>query len=418
MILLGCIVLLKSATYAQETVDSIDVIKQLEEQVQTNTSEIKKLKQFKVSGYIQAQFQYGDKNASLKVGNANTNTDKGFNRFGIRRGRIKMTYEKSIVSGVFQLDITEKGLGLKDAYISIKDPWIGSNSIKAGVFDRPFGYEISYSSSKREAPERAEVISTLFPEERDLGAMITLQAPKKSAWHILKLDAAVVAGNGIKLDVDNSKDFIGHLSVNKNIKEQFNISGGISYYRGKVYQGTSTVYRMDGKSFIANNDTSNFKAYTKREYFGIDLQLAVSTKLGMTQLYGEYIFGTQPGEKNGSKSPNATSLPSSNTYIRNFNGYYITFVQDFGKLPLSFIAKYDYYNPNTKVSKNEIGLNGTGKGDIATSTFGTGIMWRINNSLRLTAYYDLNMNEKSSNLSGYDKDIADNVFTMRLQYKF
>lgn len=33
-------------------------------------------------------------------------------------------------------------------------------------------------------------------------------------------------------------------------------------------------------------------------------------------------------------------------------------------------------------------------------------------------YYDFVMNEQSDKLSGYDKDMADNVFTLRLQYKF
>ena len=55
---------------------------------------------------------------------------------------------------------------------------------------------------------------------------------------------------------------------------------------------------------------------------------------------------------------------------------------------------------------------------IAYHTIGVGLLWKINNSLRLTAYYDVVRNEKSINLSGYNKDIKDDVFTLRLQYKF
>lgn len=142
--------------------------------------ELKGLKNLKISRYIQTQFQYGEKDASLKVGSSNEDKTRRFSRIGIRRGRIKMAYTQGIGSGVFQLDITEKGLSVKDAYLKLTEPWLNSISTTMGVFDRPFGYEISYSSSQRESTERSTVFQTLFPEERDLGAKITLQAPKTS----------------------------------------------------------------------------------------------------------------------------------------------------------------------------------------------------------------------------------------------
>lgn len=416
MILLGCVLTLSTTFYAQQ--QETDSIQQLDQRMQSLEKEIRTLKQFKFSGYIQTQFQWGEKSASLKVGNGNTDVNQGFNRFGIRRGRFKTEYEKGIASGVFQIDLTEKGLGLKDAYISIKDPWVGSNSLKVGVFNRPFGYEVSYSSSRRESPERATVITTLFPEERDLGVMITLQAPKSSSLDFLKLETALIAGNGIKLDMDNRKDFIAHLSANKNFKEKMKLGGGISYYLGSTYQGSTSIFKMSGKEFIEYNDSANFGAFAKREYFGFDLQFEATTKLGKTKLFGEYLFGIQPGNNSSSKSPNYSTLPTSDTYIRNFNGYYITFVQDLGNIPLSVVAKYDFYDPNTKVAKNEIGVNRTGKGDIAYTTIGGGLLWQVNNNLRLTAYFDWINNERSSNLNGFEKDITDNVFTLRLQYKF
>ena len=104
---------------------------------------------FTVSGYIQAQYQWGQRDASLRVGSSNEDSDGSFNRIGIRRGRIKLDYAEGIFSSVFQLDITEKGVGVKDAYLNIKDPWLGVISLRAGIFDRPFGYETAYSSSSR-----------------------------------------------------------------------------------------------------------------------------------------------------------------------------------------------------------------------------------------------------------------------------
>ncbi len=405
------------AVYSKQNAESQDTSKLTEQRIESLENEIKLQQQFKISGYIQTQLQCGEKDALLKVGSGNTDKSNNYNRFGIRRGRIKMEYEKSKITGNFQIDITEGGIALKDAYLSIKDPIIGISSLRAGVFNRPFGYEISYSSSKRESPERSTIITTLFPDERDLGAMITLQAPKSSPWNSIKLDAALVAGNGIKIDMDNYKDFIGHLSANFNFDKVLNISGGISYYYGNVYQGTSSLFIMENKSFIEYNDTANYGAFSKREYYGIDAQCEWYSPIGISQLYGEYIYGTQPGNKNSSKSPNYSTLPTSNTYIRDFAGYYISFVQNLGTLPISLIVKYDYYDPNIQIANSEIGLNGTGKADIAYNTIGCGLMWKWD-TIRLTAYYDWITNETSTNLSDYNFDLHDNLLTIRLQYKY
>lgn len=227
-------------TQAQNEKDLIERIEKLEKKNEEQNNALKKLKKLKVFGYIQGQYQWGEEDALLKVGSANENPEKAFNRLGIRRGRIKFVYEEGIATGVFQLDITEKGVGFKDAYLSIKEPWSKTNTLRIGVFDRPFGNEINYSSSRRESPERSTVFQTLFPEERDLGAMITLQAAKTSPLNIFKLEAGLFAGNGIKQETDNRKDFIGHLSVAKVLKN-IQLGGGVSYYNGGVGLGLSIV---------------------------------------------------------------------------------------------------------------------------------------------------------------------------------
>ncbi len=393
----------------------------VEDRVSSLEKDVQKLKKLKISGYIQGQYQYGQEDASLKVGNkSNENDDKGFNRMGIRRGRIKFVYEEGIASGVFQLDITENGVKFKDAYINVKDPWIKSMALRAGIFDRPFGYEISYSSSRRESPERSTVFQTLFPDERDLGGMLVLQAPGSSAWSALKLEAGLFAGNGVKPETDNKKDFIGHLSFNKPLGEVVTLGAGVSYYYGKVYQGTQQVYKMDGDVFVLDDSESNLGKYAKREYMGVDAQLGISTAAGMTKLTAEYLFGQQPGTQASTKSPNSDKRPESPTYVRKFNGGYAMLVQDLGKLPVSVVAKYDWYDPNTKVKKDQIGKvdSGTGDADIAVNTIGFGAIWNMTSSLKLTAYYEVNSNEKSANLEGFDKDRKDNVFTLRMQYKF
>lgn len=396
-----------------EAQDSLSLL-QLKEKV----TQLEENSRLKISGYIQAQFQYGEKDASLRVGGKNENGEESYSRIGLRRGRIKFSYTQGVTSATFQLDMTEKGVGLKDAYLSIKDNVWGTNSLKAGVFDRPFGHEISYSSSRREAPERSTIYQTLFPEERDLGAMITLQPSKTSPWNFLKLEAGIFAGNGIKQETDSRKDFIGHLSASSTSGSNIAYGLGISYYNGRVFQPTENVFTIKGITFESNSDAKNKGSYAVREYFGVDGQLMVISGMGMTQLKGEYLWGTQPGDKTSGKSPNSSTLPTNDTYIRQFRGGYVMLVQDMGTLPLSAVLKYDWYDPNTDLSGNDIGKTNAGTTEMASNTLGMGLLWRASNNIRVQLYYDIVGNEISENMAGYQKDLSDNVFTLRLQYKF
>ena len=409
-----CCLSLATVSFAQDV--ELTPVEALEQRTQMIDESLTLLQKFKVSGYIQTQYQWGEKDASLKVGSGNSNRDESFDRFGIRRGRMKFTYEDGIASGVFQLDMTEKGVGIKDAYLGIKDPWAGTNVLKAGVFDRTFGNEISYSSSRRESPERSTIFQTLFPEERDLGASLTLQAAKTSPWNFLKLEAGLFAGNGIKQETDNRKDFIGHLSAARNIGSEAKWGLGVSYYNGGVFQGNENIYKMNGNAFVLDNNPDNKGKFAKREYIGFDGQFSIMSAIGLSQIRAEYLFGTQPATSSNSKSPNSSTPIIADTYIRNFSGGYIIFVQDLGQLPLSAVIKYDWYDPNTEIAKNDVGQKGTGSADLSQNTLGLGMLWRVNKNIRVQAYYELNSNEKTESLAV--NDIKSDAFTLRLQYKF
>lgn len=372
----------------------------------------------KISGYFQAQMQIGQENASLKVGSSKTENENMFYRFGIRRGRLKFAYIKGIAEGVFQIDLTEKGLGVKDAYLQLNDLKYTASALKVGVFNRPFGHEIIYSSSRRESPERSLVFQTLFPEERDLGLMLSLKNKKGNAIDFLTIDLGLFAGNGIKVDIHNKKDFIGRLSA-KSRGEKISYAGGLSYYNGRVYQGSENIFTATSKGYYLDSKPENLGKYSKREYIGVDFQFEANTKLGRSYLTSEFILGTQVANKKGSKSPNASSLSETDVYIRDFHGAYVSFVQDFSEMPISAVIKYDWFTPNTAIKRSLIGRAvGTGNADISYQTIGWGLHWHINKNIRLTAYYDLIRNARAEFLSGYEKDIKDNVFTFRLQYKF
>jgi hypothetical protein len=435
-------------------------------------SDLTVLKRLKISGYIQAQWQKAEQAGipSFAGGSFPADVD---NRFSVRRGRVKFTYDNDWSQYVLQFDVTEKGVGIKDAYASFTDPWTKYFTLTGGVFNRPFGYEIVYSSNMRESPERSRFVQTLFPGERDLGAKLTIQPPKTSRYNFISLDLALINGTGnTAVDFDKYKDFIGRLAIVKsNKKENIKYGIGISYYYGGWKQGTKYNYAMKDvtlkeggtmKAFVVDSTSSAPGDKLKREYFGIDAQFAFDFSFGMTQIRGEYIIGTQPGTS--STTTSATAQPTQNpavpyattaiydttggitgyttvanaamnsdAYSRKFNGFYFYLVQNIFQTRHQFIFKYDWYDPNTDIAGNDIGANAkslpkgarpTSSTDIKYSTIGIGWAFRWNSNVKLTAYYDIVKNESTSAITNksplkdFASDMKDNVFTLRLQYKF
>jgi hypothetical protein len=431
---------ISTVTFSQEKekVDSLDMLHQrvtaLEDGFQVS-------KNLKIGGYIQSQWQSSqldsafNKSNDMKVGTNRNAADpiSNYNRFGVRRGRLKAVYEDNGCQGVIEFDISEGGLKTKDLYLNILDPMTKSISLKSGVFDRPFGYEIAYSSSKLESPERSRVIQTLFPDEKDLGAMLTFQAPKTSPWNVLKLEIAALSGNSINKDYKSTKDVAGHLTYS-NSTADMKYGVGASMYKGAIIQNNANVYTMQNGGFALNNTASNANGFATRTYYGVDGQFSISTSLGLTQIRAEYIMGTQPGLSGSSASLNgydpltAPASPTSfDTYIRKFQGGYINFVQDILDTKSSIVVKYDWYDPNTDVSGTDVGaavvstvaapMKATGKADMAYSTIGLGYLYRMNNNVRIMAYYDMVANEKVAVKNFYAVAPA-NLVTLRLQYKF
>ena len=416
-----------TVAFSQEKVDSLDVHEQRISLVEDGLFQLKKLK---FSGYIQAEWQSSQldsmiaKSNDMKVGTGIYGGEKvangTYNRYGVRRGRLKATYEDFGCKGVIEFDISEGGLKTKDVYLSVLDPWVNMVTVKGGVFDNPFGYEIAYSSSSLESPERSRIIQTLFPDEKTMGAMITLQAPKTSPWNVLKLDLGLVAGNAISTDYKSTKDFVGHLTYTQAF-ETMKFGIGASYYAGTILQQDTNVYVMKNGAF-SRNVLTPANGSAPRTYTGVDGQFSIASDLGLTQLRGEYIFGAQSGTSGSSASPKGfdptATVTYAPTYTRNFAGGYVHFVQDIADTKHSITVKYDWYDPNTDITGSTIGTAAkTGKADMAYSTLGLGYIYRMNNNVKLTAYYDIVTNE-ATKIKGYFSNVNDNVFTLRLQYKF
>lgn len=391
-------------------------------------SDVALLKNLKITGYVQAQAQFADTlgaKTEMNGGNFPTGSDK---RFAIRRGRLKFVYSANPLSQLaYQVDITETGFKTKEVNAKFTDPFINWFSVTAGLQNRPFGYEVEFSSGLLESPERSRMNQSLFKDEYDLGAMLTIQGPKTSRYNWIKLDAGLFTGsieNNSPMDYKRMKDFIGRLNVTRSfMDERLKISGDLSYYMGKVPTNSTTFYKIQ-----SNNGTPNFTAKTVakldnelREYYGADAQVTLASSLGLSTFRAEFTKGQQVSAAGAIVNP--TTL-TADPYVRKVQGYYLMFVQNIGQTRHSFVIKYDTFDPNTEVSGNQIYGDATGTAnnrftayDVKYSDLGLGYICRIDANLKLTIYYDINKNETTA-MKGYTYDLKDNVWTIRLQYKF
>jgi hypothetical protein len=468
-------------------------------------STVDKLSKIKISGYTQVQFRMATdyKKATDTTGTGTvfkkSNTpgtylypvgDFAGGKIGtgigsllqIRRARIKVAYESDLTQGVIQADflpftmanalgtstsitnakdtvggrkfdtsvtMTQKpagylsggGVSIKDVYLRFTEPWLKLFAIKFGVFNRPFGFEISQSSGDRESPERSRTEQTLFPGERDLGASLEmLPGDNSPAWlQYFNFRGGAFTGNGINVESDDQRDFIGRFGISCPFKDiGLGIDAGVSGYFGKVTDWNDAAYTFDKNAMVFTKSTGNYDKTIDRKYYGGDVQLYYSLPvIGGLTLRGEVYNGVQPASSSSSSSlagPNALVVDLNNTsavYSRNFLGYYAMWVQNIDPLRSQFVLKYDSYDPNIDIKGTDIdsakvvgGL--VSPADLMFNTIGVGWVYHWDENVKFIAYLDMPKNEKvnsgylSKNTSfwPYITDMKANVFTFRIQYKF
>lgn len=391
------------------------------------------------SGYIQPQWQLaGSKGASSYAGG-----DFGAavnNRFTLRRGRIRVDYERynkegmPVVQFAFQFDGTERGVFIRDFYGRFLETKFNLFSLAGGMFARPFGYEVNLSSADRETPERGRMSQILMKTERDLGAMISFEPRRPDhPLRFLKIDIGAFNGQGLTstTDFDSHKDIIGRAGIKPQKLKRSGIilSGGVSVLYGGMQQFTNYVNRMGTVNghpgFITDSSLSNAGKIAPRHYYGADFQLKIPNGKGRgyTQFRAEYIRGEQTATAATSETPGIIPVGSDGKYlplyVRPFDGAYLYFIQHLGSDKHQVVVRYDWYDPNKKVKGMEIGAPGEGltPADVRFNTLGFGYLYYANEHLKFTLYYDMVKNE-STRLPGYTDDLKDDIFTARMQYRF
>ena len=359
------------------------------------------LKKIKVSGYLQINFEKSESVNGLSVDPYDAK-DFVKSRFRVRRSRIKIMYDGGSTSMVVQGDYSNSGFSLKDAYLDFAEQSLKIFSFRFGVFNRP-NYEVEYSSSQRESPERSRVIGALYPGERDLGVMVTM-APED----LFKLQLAAFNNTFAGTFSQNNPNFSSEpLYFMARVTKALNLGDvgidfGVHGRFGSVRANSARLLESD----VATNgaaDTTSIKVgdAVSRNWFGAEVQLYYDF-LGGMKLLAEYITGSDV---------NVLSATPGAIRKRDFNGYYAMLVKSLGD-EFQFAVKYDSYNPNSKISSDVI--NSTS--ELAINTIGLGLHNYSFPNVRLTLWYD-NVTTKTNDRI-LKEDPKDNLLTFRAQYKF
>lgn len=291
---------------------------------------VEALSRLKLSGYIQGQ--YVSDESSINEANGPSAT-RNRDQFSVRRGRLKAVYTANPTARLtLQIDASSSGVALRDAYIELIEPWTTwKNTLTAGQFKWPFGFEVLYSSSDREMPERSRVIRTLFPGERDRGVQISgLGMQERFRYYV-----ALVNGTGTAqaFDFNEEKDLVGRLGY----------TIGPLDFAGSVYRGEdliATTANPAGTAFDKDRD-------------GIDFQLV--TPIPGLGVRGEYVQGKERGA--------------------DVNGWYLDVIENLGTRH-QFVVRAEDYDPNTDADNN------------ATMTIGGAYLYHWDANTKMTFAYE------------------------------
>ncbi len=391
----------------------------------------KKYDHLRFSGYIQPQFQVAEVKG-IKSFEGGDFADRVSNRFMLRRSRVRIDYvhfdndDKPGVQFVFQFDANERSFTVRDVWGRIFENKFKLFSFTTGLFARPFGYEVNLSSSDRESPERGRMSQLLMKSERDLGAMLSFDVRKeKHVLKNLKIDVGIFNGQGITAtgDFDNTKDLITRISLKPiKVHDKVTFSAGASMLYGGLENNTKFIFNTVNESGVklarVDSSENNNGKISPRKYFGVDAQIKIKNKIGTTILRGEFIAGKQVGTAFSNETPDELVTGKDGFYQRNFNGAYFYLLQNVFSPKHQLLFKYDWYDPNTKIKGSEI--NSTSNftlADVKFSTIGLGYVYYITPNVKAVLYYAMPTNENTK-LTNATTDIADNVFTTRLQFRF
>ncbi len=382
-----------------------------------------------LSGYFQSQYEsHQDSEDQLRQGGALLNQ----NRFVLRRGRVRLARDWDYASLLVELDgNTVRGPNFRwqKAEASLvygrskeKDvaPLI---QFTMGIFDLPFGYELTESPKFRPFMERSLGGRALWPSEPDVGARLSGQ--------LKFFRYALAVSNGEPLDEksgyglqdpNKNKDVTIRLGAVANPWPKFKVSGDVTYNAGKGFHpGTDStkpvvtwndanhngIVDASSNELIGSASAATPSQNFPRWALGADAQVALETGLGRSMLYGEVVVAQNMDRGLFIADPIATGGQN----IRQLN-YYVALLQDV--TPYGLVGfRTDYYDPNSDFLDQRAGkLVPTSQ---AIRSYSPIVGAVLPDRAKLLFQWDIQSNLLARDSRGVPTRYPNNQWTLRLQ---
>jgi hypothetical protein len=419
-----------------------DQLESANERITTLENDVNKLKATKVSGYFQAEWQHFDQKSNAGGRAYYFNATKNF--FTLRRGRIKVQHKFDDVMGLtFEADFTERGVGIRDGFLTLNILPEEALSMNVGIFTKP-EYEVEVSSSVRENPEQSQVALAFYPAERDLGLMFTSRQTLFENFDP-RLQVGIFNGEGIALDADPYKDLMTRLifPLPLGFDSPVQVDLGLGYLYGGIPQTSDSIIKTVGEKniMVVNDETGNFAGMGNRQNFNIESQIYLDIlPFGGTILKGEFLTGHRPTAPVAATTTtktemitvldtanNVVSIPKTTSVavagrplqIRNQMGYYAYFIQNIENWA-QVVVKYDYFDRNTDLTGEQV--RSTSDAALGVLDFGLNFFYE---NMRFMVHYEIptyaageNVIRDGTGAITNSEDLKDNKTTVRFQYKF
>jgi len=389
--------------------------------------ELDPLRGIVVSGYVQAQLEsHDDSEDQVRPGGAPLNQ----NRFLIRRGRLKVEREWQYSSLLVEIDgNTTKGPAIQLFRAEASLLWRGEGptsppliKMTAGIFDVPFGYELTESSKSRFFMERSLQSRAFFPAEPDLGVRLGGEI----GWFRYGLafmngEPLGEPGGFAAQDPNNHKDFSAHIGAVAAPAKEAEVSGGVSVLNGKGFvKGTdatkaSVVWNDANEDHKVQADTELLPqpasaaspSYTfGRWAVGVDAQVRIKTSLGWTKLYGELQLGSNMDRALFIANPAVGGQDTREL------GYYWGVVQEV--TPYGVVGfRTDFYDPNADFLGFQSGKVVPVSETVRTYSPLVGLV--LAGRARLVFQYDFVRDHYGRDSIGVPTDLKNDAWTLRLQ---
>jgi hypothetical protein len=383
-----------------------------------------------VSGYLQVQ--YGQNQLSqdeVLQGGAPLNQD----RFAVRRGRLRINGRWKYFRTDFELDASNtRGASVSARRASISGVLPSSEEgappllmLSAGLTEVPLGHELQQGQDDILFLERTTGSLAFFPGPIDTGVKL------EGAYGPFRLQVAAMNGAPIDeraggltgIDPTRAPDMLGRIGVDESAHPTLRIVAGVSFLTGKGFHegsdATKPVLQWDDSDGdgqlslpeirqVSGRPAVPSKTFT-RWAVGADLGFHLTTKAGISRLYGEALLA--------SNLDRALYIadPTLNNRNKRELSWYVAFVQDITQW--GFVGvRYDVYDPNLDEQDSRRGSTVPRDASIKTLSPIVGLRWP--GVARLTFEYDFVQDHLARDTRGVPTDLANNQWTLRAQGQF